>query len=1157
MAIDEFFLPNGQSLRVHYATDGTVREIAGPGAMRTAFAWTRPSDGAGLQMISTLADGTSQTLRLGPALLKFQDWGLRDPAILGPDAKTVGLQIRRTDAAGGGMAALAAQDKILLKSDAQREAVILDSSGHAERIVDGSLAPATDAEAAITALESEPEWRTRLTPGSFRSGHSGIRRDAAGRPTEIPAGGSGKEVWQWDEADRLVAWTDVHGRKTSYEYDANDHLVAVSQDGRVLARAEFDAAGLLSRLRDASGDETTFVHDAAGNLTQISGSTRESVEFAYDASSRLVSVARIGGSAKLSYGARGLLERVADSAGHTTSFAYDDGRLATQLDENGDRISYAYDAQGRLSGVAYPHSSIEYSYAAGSVVAQFKSADGHEMTAKQTSAGRATSLKLAGGPEISAQYDLRGLPVSISDSTGGATTYAYDAEGRLSSRAAASGDNKLSYRYDDSGRLVEIRGNASSQTFQYDAGGETDLLIENGRTSKERYDRDGRLLARWDADGSETRYEYTQAGALAAIASPSGARLEYQRDAAGRTASIAHTYQGRRAVVSYAYDDAGRVTRHTREDGTSESYGYDASGRLVERTSPLDNHYRYQYDDHGRIAAIEGPFGTERFEYDAAGRITEHADPVQGTFRFEYSDRPDAITTIDPNGARTRVSLNAQGQPVQIEDPQGDKIVREYDKAGRLSAFVDPNGNRTTWTYDDKTRSVERRTPLGKIYWYRYDERSNLTEMALPGGRVIHREYDAAGRLARLVPADGEPWLYHYDGRGRLQSVEGPAGRVSYDYDELDRVTEYRDVFGNAIAIAYDAVGRRESLRMPDGQLLNYVYNAQGLLEAVEAKSGTIKYGYDKTGRLSTIAYPNGVTVNYEYSAGARLKSVIATNARGVTLLREAYEYDARGNVVTIAEGGDLPAPQEIRDEFRRSMGVTRYSYDVLNRIVAARYPTGTEERFSYDANGNLIHAATTRSDAGGAKIHADIPYAYDADQALVAQGPFTATPDPDGNFCGDWNRSGCDFKYDAFDRLVGWHDQTYRYDGEGHLMDWRDAKGDGARFTYLGQSLLAEADAQGNLAKLYIPGPDGRFWSAMRAGDDDFYPVRSANGSLLAVTDKRGEVAASCLYRSYGVAFSWSKSASSAPCEFAGGRMQGPGFWFGTRVLHGIGARF
>ncbi|MGH7126655.1 MAG: hypothetical protein ACREFI_19915, partial [Stellaceae bacterium] len=198
-----------------------------------------------------------------------------------------------------------------------------------------------------------------------------------------------------------------------------------------------------------------------------------------------------------------------------------------------------------------------------------------------------------------------------------------------------------------------------------------------------------------------------------------------------------------------------------------------------------------------------------------------------------------------------------------------------------------------------------------------------------------------------------------------------------------------------------------------------------------------------------------------------------------------------------------------------------------------------------------------TRTDAAGARIRAEVPFAYDADQALVAQDTYNAVPDARGNFCSDWTRPDCDFKYDALDRLTAWHDRSYRYDGEGRLLDWRDAKGVGERYTYLGQSLVALADPQGGPSAVYVPGPDGLTWSAMFGRTGDFYPLRSANGSLLAVLDEHGEVAGSCLYRSYGLAFSWSKDAATPACEFAGGRIHGPGVWFGTRVLHGIGARF
>ena len=409
-------------------------------------------------------------------------------------------------------------------------------------------------------------------------------------------------------------------------------------------------------------------------------------------------------------------------------------------------------------------------------------------------------------------------------------------------------------------------------------------FVENDRASQARFDSQGRLLARRDADGQETRYEYTQVGDLAAIVSPSGARLDYQRDAAGRIASLVHSYQGQRSAVSYAYDAAGRLARYTREGGTTETYGYDALGRLTEYGSSAGNKYRYTYDGQGRTIAIEGPFGTQRSTYDSSGRVVGHSDPVEGTFRYEYSDRPKAIAIIDQGGARTRLVLNAQGQPLEIEDALSGRMLREYDAAGRLAVLVDAGGHRTTWSYDDKARSVERRTPLGRIYRYRYDEGGNLTSLELPDGRTIRRDYDAAGRLVRFIPGDGEPWTYGYDNQGRLQSVEGALGKFSYSYDAFDRLTQYRDASGATVAITYDAAGRRATLVTPDGRQLGYSYNARGLLGAIRTRSGEINYTYDTFGRQSSVRYPNGVTTAYEYSAGTRIKSITATNDRGATL---------------------------------------------------------------------------------------------------------------------------------------------------------------------------------------------------------------------------------------------------------------------------------
>jgi YD repeat-containing protein len=187
------------------------------------------------------------------------------------------------------------------------------------------------------------------------------------------------------------------------------------------------------------------------------------------------------------------------------------------------------------------------------------------------------------------------------------------------------------------------------------------------------YDNSGRLVEYRDAAGAQRKYEHDATG-LRSVTGPEGDTLRYEYDRAGRIAALRYDDKGRASTKKYKYDDAGRVTETTNEDGTVEQFQYDATGRLLTKRDRFGSTYKYQYADNGRFAAIEGPFGTERWKYDSQGRMVEHADPAEGVFRFEYADKEDQVTVIDPGGSRMRVTTNAAGQPLLVEDAAGGRI---------------------------------------------------------------------------------------------------------------------------------------------------------------------------------------------------------------------------------------------------------------------------------------------------------------------------------------------------------------------------------------------------------------------------------------------------------------------------------------------------
>ncbi len=87
-------------------------------------------------------------------------------------------------------------------------------------------------------------------------------------------------------------------------------------------------------------------------------------------------------------------------------------------------------------------------------------------------------------------------------------------------------------------------------------------------------------------------------------------------------------------------------------------------------------------------------------------------------------------------------------------------------------------------------------------------------------------------------------------------------------------------------------------------------------------------YTYRSTGLLASETRPNGVNTAYTYDTASRL-----TGVSGI-----GYTLDANGNRTQMTDGE----------------GMTTYSYDALDRLMQAAYPTSTVT-YTLDSVGNRL----------------------------------------------------------------------------------------------------------------------------------------------------------------------------------------------------------
>ena len=173
---------------------------------------------------------------------------------------------------------------------------------------------------------------------------------------------------------------------------------------------------------------------------------------------------------------------------------------------------------------------------------------------------------------------------------------------------------------------------------------------------------------------------------------------------------------------------------------------------------------------------------------------------------------------------------------------------------------------------------------------------------------------------------------------------------------------------------------------------------------------------------------PNGVNTGYSYDTASRL-----TGVNGI-----AYTLDANGNRIQMTDWE----------------GMTTYSYDALDRLMQATYPTSTVT-YTLDSVGNRL------SDSMAS-------FAYDPSDRITNSG---FTYDANGNLLADGTAT---YEYDAANRLVRTTRNgvvtSYGYDGWGNLVQdtlTGISQPGGAHEHYLFRDVASLADIQMHCARI------------------------------------------------------------------------------------------
>ncbi|HET9851634.1 MAG TPA: RHS repeat-associated core domain-containing protein [Candidatus Limnocylindrales bacterium] len=715
--------------------------------------------------------------------------------------------------------------------------------------------------------------------------------DDAGRLSGISGPGGGSPVAltvQRGPDGSLRSLASSNGIGTIANVNGDGMLAAVGRpDGTILAVSYLEH-GLVANWQTTGRGVVQYAWDATGRLTKATdpdGVWRQIATESADGSSTITVTDPDGGIATLRS------EHDGDVIHRTFT---DTDRTVTQLDTNADGSMRLEEADGTTTTFgATPHP--RWALAAPVLTPIIETRPHGTAYRVETTTTMATgSPAPAGGAwetttTIDGQhwvdaYDPASRSATRTDPEGRKATQTFDADGRVIAQRLP-GQPPVTFAYDPTGLLAStvVGEGATAATTSYTfADGTVTELRPDGTTIISVLDGFGRLRR----------------------AATSEEHVAFEREPGGRVLQLR---TGTHAATSFGYSEAGRETAFlppaVGDDAWYEITTYTPAGQVATISDPFARHVEIEYDDAGRATSWTFDEGTSSTTYDgSSGLLASNASPDGVTTAFAYDGWVQTgIAWSGPVDGDVRATVNNLLQPTAIAINGGSGLPLGYDGAGLLASIGGLRIER------DPQTGLPTRSILGDVVTI-YEHDASM--------RLVATTTTSAGRAALTV-------RYTRDLLGRVTRVDrtDAAARLSvssYGYDATNRLTAYqRDAMSTTYA--YDASGNRTGVtrgtstttetfddrdRLVERADQAYRFSPDGtLLERIGPK-GTTTYEFDDLGALRSVVLPGGRRIDYVIDAGGRR---IGRMVDGV--LTDGYLYGVDDAIVAWTDGaGDVRA---------------------------------------------------------------------------------------------------------------------------------------------------------------------------------------------------------------------------------------------------------
>jgi RHS repeat-associated protein len=522
----------------------------------------------------------------------------------------------------------------------------------------------------------------------------------------------------------------------------------------------------------------------------------------------------------------------------------------------------------------------------------------------------------------------------------------------------------------------------------------------------------------------------------------------------------------------------------------------DGDGRHAGRLKSVKDHQNntvvsYVYDDIGRIIAVSDRENTTvQLQYNANDQVTQVTYPDGTTEDIVYLKTAGGVDMLDPErtkdrqGRWTRMQYNAIRQVILTTNAENQSTAFEWCRCGALQKLTDPLGRTTQWSYDVSARLTAKTLPDGTKITYEYEPDYNVVSPLYGNAAAI---YGGLGRLLRVTDAKGNKTDLFYNKDG---SIAKRVHRDANGWPTLPGDVNRDGIVSDGVINTTDQAAVNASLNLRRYQTGYDPFadqNGDGIVDSADLALVTARAGTSYSTRTDIWPF---ATYTYD-TQFARLLSM--TDGVGTTTISyNPYPTQAVGTAppvgsLTAWPGGvasvngplggavdpDLVAPSQF-DEWGRVLGSTfagmssSVGYDLLGRVTTfsdglgsgsltwvgqtgrvntVTQANGLQTAFTYLPQNQNFRLASMAHTIGGTTAVSSHSYGYSADGTItswtIANGAAGGSPA---------NSIAWAFSYDNINQLMsavkkkdGSVIQTlgYRYDQAGNrIASQREAGG-------------------------------------------------------------------------------------------------------------------